>query len=261
MLGDGRPEDGAVGVGCLLAEEHDVRALALERLREDLARGDEVGACGAGVGDEDCPVGAHRQGLAERVRRFLRPERDDDDLALGVALQPQRLLDRVRVEMVERALAGAIEPLRPRIDPGRALGDVLHADSDLHLPRAILHTGDCPPLGSVPPRDPSVTRREPLPAHHRGQSSVNGTSRPGHAELPAYRSCAELVRLPQPWTVQGLGTVRRPAAGTPGSHALAKRQDVGDEDLAHLVRAPRLDGALALVPGGEGEALVAAEGA
>src|SRR5205823_11534183 len=49
-----------------------------------------------------------------------------------VAFQLERLLDRVRVERVQRGLARAIEALRLRIDAARLLGDDLCANSDLH---------------------------------------------------------------------------------------------------------------------------------
>src|SRR5437588_1821776 len=51
-----------------ISEEHELGVLALEHLREHLARGDEIGSCSRVVTDEDGPVGAHRQRLAQRVR-------------------------------------------------------------------------------------------------------------------------------------------------------------------------------------------------
>src|SRR5205823_8426700 len=90
------------------------------------------GARGGGVGDEHGAIGAHRERLAQRVERLLRPERDGDDLGAGVALEAQRLLDRVRVEVVERALARAVEAEGLRIEAARPLGHVLDADGDLH---------------------------------------------------------------------------------------------------------------------------------
>ena len=187
-LGDRRPEDGAVGVGGLLAEQDEVGVLLLERRREQPARRDEVGARGRVVGDEHGAVGAHRERLAQRVERLLRPERDGDDLGVGVALEAQRLLDRVRVEVVERALAGAVEALRAGIEAARPLGHVLDADGDLHPGGTLV----------VPP-----------------------------APLIHMRCC--------------------------------EREHVLHEGLAHLVQAVLPDRALALVPAGEREPLVAVE--
>ena len=120
---NGGPQHRAVGVGGLLAEQDEVRALTLERLRERVARGDEVGSRAAFVADEHGAVGAHRERLAQRVLRLRRAERDEHDLALaGRVLQAERLLDRVRVEGVQRTfperssrfVSGSIRLLRPR---------------------------------------------------------------------------------------------------------------------------------------------------
>jgi hypothetical protein len=127
------PEDGPVRVVGLLAEEDQVGLLPLERLRERVARGDEVGACRGVVGHEHDPIGAHRERLPERIERSRRPERDEHDLRRGVVpLQPQGLLDGVRVEGIQRRLAGPVEPFRPRVDAPRLLGHGLYADGDLH---------------------------------------------------------------------------------------------------------------------------------
>src|SRR3989442_15376074 len=90
---------------------------SLQRTGERVTRGDEIGARRALVGDEDDPVGTHRQGLAKRIERALGPERDEHDLGVCVVpLEAQRLFDGVCVERVQRLLAGAVEAFRRRID-------------------------------------------------------------------------------------------------------------------------------------------------
>ena len=66
-------------------------------------------------------VGAHRERLAQRVERALAGpiETSTTSPSPSPSFSAQRLLDRVRVEGVERAVAGAVEPLRLRVDPAR----------------------------------------------------------------------------------------------------------------------------------------------
>jgi hypothetical protein len=133
-VGDRRPENRAVGVGRLLPEEDEVCRLALERRGEGAARRNEIRACSRFVRDEHGAVDAHGKGLAERLRGLRRPERDGDHLAFAARLlEPQRLLDGVRVEAVEGRLAGAVEAPGRRIDALRgSLRNLLDADRDLH---------------------------------------------------------------------------------------------------------------------------------
>src|SRR5207249_5016746 len=75
-----------------------------------------------------------------RLERALAPDGDDEHLDLAVGLlEPQRLLDRVHVEWVERALAGAVEPLRLWVDPGVGgrFGHVFRANGDLHAAETL----------------------------------------------------------------------------------------------------------------------------
>src|SRR4051812_177355 len=68
----------------------------------------------------DRAVGAESDGLVERAHGAVRAHGDRDDLVdLGVAAFADLHggLDAVRVEWIQVLLAGAIEPLRVRIDP------------------------------------------------------------------------------------------------------------------------------------------------
>src|SRR3954468_10662948 len=154
-VGDGGPEDPAVGVAGLLAEQDDVDAFALQCLRDRIARRDEIGACGGLVADENRTIGAHCERLAERVLRLRRAERHQDDLAVPRSvLQPERFLDRVRVERVQRALARAMEALRAGMYSLRALRPRRDADGDLHRLRTLtrsLRPPDADPVARVCP--------------------------------------------------------------------------------------------------------------
>ena len=138
-LGHCGAEHCAVRVGCLLAEQHEVGAFPLERLRKHGARGDEIGPCGSFVGDEHRAVCSHREPLAQGFRGPLRSHGDQHDLTLaGRVAQAQSLLDRVRVEGVEAGLAGAVETHRGGVDSlGPALGNLLHADGNLHRAKTL----------------------------------------------------------------------------------------------------------------------------
>jgi hypothetical protein len=123
----------AAAVRRLLAEQDEVGRFALDRRSERSARRHEVGARGRFVGNEQNAVGAHGQRLPQRLERPLRAERDEHDLRRGVvALDPQRLLDCIRVERVQRRFARPVEPLAPRVDPPGVLGHRFRADDDLH---------------------------------------------------------------------------------------------------------------------------------
>ena len=142
-VGHRRPQHRAVGVGRLLTEEHQVRRLGLQRRREDVAGGHQVRPGRRLVRHQQRPVGAHGETLAHRLQRAARAHRDEHHLALtGGVPQPERLLDGVEVEGVERAVAGAIHPQRPGVDPSGRTGvrNLLDADRDLHpcpLPKRV----------------------------------------------------------------------------------------------------------------------------
>jgi len=65
-------------------------------------------ACERDTGAEERP---HREPLPQRFQRALRAHRDEHDLSLAARLfQPQRLLDRVRVERIQTRLTRTVEP-------------------------------------------------------------------------------------------------------------------------------------------------------
>ena len=134
-VGDGGPEHGAVRVARLLAEDDQVGALLLQRRGQSVGRRDEVGALRGLVADQQRLVRAHGERLANRVLRGGRAHGHDQDLAAACLLDPERLLDGVDVEGIDRALARPVEPFRPRIDLPCLLRHVLDTDGDLHGPR------------------------------------------------------------------------------------------------------------------------------
>src|SRR4029450_13845915 len=81
-----RAGGGGGRVGRLWAEENEVRALPLERRRQDASGGEEVGAGGRVVADEHGAVGTHRERLAKRVGRARRAERDHHYFGVGIRL-------------------------------------------------------------------------------------------------------------------------------------------------------------------------------
>ena len=119
---DGRPEHGAVGVRGLLSEQDERRLLALERERERVRGGDEVGADSAVVGDEHDPVGAHRKPLAQAVERLAGPSETSTTSPSPWASRSRRpssialaskLLSTPSPERSSRLEAGSIRRLRP----------------------------------------------------------------------------------------------------------------------------------------------------
>src|SRR4029453_13663251 len=124
----------------LLSEEDEVGVLWLERRRKHAGGAHEIGARSRVVRDQKRSVCAHRERLPDAVLRALRAHGDDENLAALSILDPQRLLDRVRVEGVDRTFAGAVEPLRIGIDSrvSRALGHVFDTDGDLHGERTLI---------------------------------------------------------------------------------------------------------------------------
>jgi hypothetical protein len=89
--------------------------------------------------DTDATVGAHGEAAAHGVLRVLVPDGHDDDLARAGRLdEPEGLLGRVRVPLVQREVEviGVDVPLVfGELDFVAEDGDLLHADNDLHARR------------------------------------------------------------------------------------------------------------------------------
>ena len=136
MVGDDGADRVALAVVRLLAEQHQVGLLGLERLGERVAGRADVGAGERLVGEVDGAVGAERDGLVQRAHGRLgaHGHRDDlVDLDLAALSDLHRGLDAVGVERVEVLLAGAVEPLRARVDPllNGGVRDLFHETADL----------------------------------------------------------------------------------------------------------------------------------
>jgi hypothetical protein len=99
------------------------------------------------------PVGADGERLSQRVGGALGPHEDGDDLALStLVLELQPLLDRMRVEIVQRARDAPVEPeglgiealgsggVRHLLDTNRDFhgGDPIGSRSDDRLPKGLL---------------------------------------------------------------------------------------------------------------------------
>ena len=136
VVGDGRGHDVAVGVGGLLAEQHEVGVLLAEDRGEHVRRPGDVGAGERRVGHEHGPVGAQRERLLERALRRRRAHADRDDLGdvCAALADPHGLLERVQVERIELGVARPVEPVRRRVEPlvRRPARHLLHAHCDVH---------------------------------------------------------------------------------------------------------------------------------
>ncbi len=137
MLGDDGANRVALAVVGLLAEQHKVGALALERLRERVAGGGHVGARDRGVGEVHRAVGAERDRLVQRAHGALGAHRDGDDLIHrdGAALfDLHGGLDGVGVVGVEVLLPAAVHAPRRGVDAllDGGVRNLLNQDANLH---------------------------------------------------------------------------------------------------------------------------------
>ena len=137
VLGHDGADRVALAVVGLLAEQHQVRALALKRLGQRVAGGGHVGARDGLVGEVHRAVGAQRDGLVQRAHGALGAHRHGDDLLdrdRAALLDLHRSLDGVRVIRVEVLLPAAVHAPRRGIDflLDGGVRDLLHQDAYLH---------------------------------------------------------------------------------------------------------------------------------
>ena len=142
MVGDDRADRVALAVVGLLAEQHQVGLLLLERLGERVARRRHVGAGERVVGQVQRAVGAQRDRLVQRAHGGLGAHRHRDDLVdldRAALADLHRRLDGVRVEGVQVLLPGAVHPPRRGVDALLDGGVRDLFDQDANLQR-------CPPI-------------------------------------------------------------------------------------------------------------------
>ncbi len=138
MLGHDGADRVALAVVRLLAEEHEVGALALQRLGERITGGRHIRAGERRVTEMDRAVGAERDGLVQGAHGAVGAHRHGDDLLDGdgaALLDLHRRLDRVRVIRIEVLLSAAVHTPRRGIDPlfDGGVRDLLHQDAYLHF--------------------------------------------------------------------------------------------------------------------------------
>ena len=137
MLRNDRADRVALAVVRLLAQEHQVGALALERLGQRVAGRSHVGPSQGLIAEVHRAVGSQRHRLVQRAHGALGPHRDRDDLLHGdAAALPDlhRRLDGVGVVGVEVPLPAAVHAPRRRIELllHRGVRDLLHQHAYLH---------------------------------------------------------------------------------------------------------------------------------
>ena len=118
----------------LASEHHHVHAADLvDRGRQDAGGALGVEVLKALVADEDCVVGAHRQGVLEGFLSGIRPDAQRRDSSAVSFLLQQRSLDRILVEGIDHK--GGFPPRDP-ISAGSDLclgiGHLFYAGYDLH---------------------------------------------------------------------------------------------------------------------------------
>ena len=138
VLGHDGADRVALAVVGLLAEQDQVGALALEHLRERVARRGDVGARERRVGEVHGAIRAQGHGLVERAHGGLGAHRHGDDLLDrdgATLLDLHRRLDGVRVVRVEVLLPAAIHQPRVGVEPllHRGIWHLFDEDTDLHL--------------------------------------------------------------------------------------------------------------------------------
>ena len=147
MVGDHGADRVALAVVGLLPEQDEVGLLGLEHLCEGVAGRADVRAGERVVGELHGAVGAEGDRLVERPHRGLRAHRHGHDLVhVGTVFalaDLHRGLDAMGIERVEVLLAGAVEPLGPRIDPllDRGVRHLLDETANLQVEASLGMSG------------------------------------------------------------------------------------------------------------------------
>src|ERR1700719_3572908 len=134
-LGEWRRHGARRSVRAFRAANDQVIALPLDR-RGDRSRGAErVRVLQPRVGDQDAAMAAHRQRTTDRLHRPRRAHRDDGHLAFVLLDELEAGFDRVLVTRIQDdvdALAHQALGLWVELSGNVRIGDLLHADEDIH---------------------------------------------------------------------------------------------------------------------------------
>ena len=135
-LGKHDPDLGVPLVVGLQARQHQVECLLAHGIGERCGHAERIGRCQVRVLDVNGAIGAAGERLANHRRRARRPGRAHHDLSPVLLLEPQPLLEGVRVGLVHFEAGVGFPDPRLRVVQARlplARRDLLDTDGDLHV--------------------------------------------------------------------------------------------------------------------------------